>query len=214
MFSLISAIFNNHVLEQLLKQDLLTGWFLIGVVVYLETALVFMLFLPVDSLLLTAGAFVASQHASLALPLVIFSVAAWLGDTTAFSLVHNRLGRRLAGEKWVAPGKLERTRHFFKRYGVLTVIAGRFVGFVRSVTPLAAGLSRMPALRYLSVDTIGCVAWAFSLLKIGDGLGKIYWVQLHLTGLTLTLVLGTLLVCLTQAAMVYLGRRNKRNRPV
>lgn len=210
MYPLIFAIFDNHSLEQLLKHNLLTGWFLIGAVVYLETALIFMLFLPVDSLLLTAGAFVGTQHASLALPVLIFSIGALMGDTTAFSLVHNRFGRKLVSDKWVPPHKLERTRLFFKKYGSIAVVACRFVGFVRSVSPLAAGLSRMHALRFLTFDAIGCVAWTTTLLMIGDRLGKISWVQLHLTALSVALVLGTLLVCAIQGGMLYVSRRNRR----
>jgi membrane-associated protein len=210
MHELISAIFDNHSLEQLLKRDLLTGWFLIGVVVYLETALIFMLFLPVDTLLFAAGAFIATQHVSLVLPILIFSVAAWLGDTTAFGLARNRFGHRLTSDTWIPPHKLERTKSFLKKYGSAAVVACRFVGFVRSISPLVAGLSKMPALRFVSYDAIGCVAWTASLLLVGYRLGKISWVQLHLTALSLTLVLGTVLVCVIQGVFLLASRRARR----
>jgi len=207
MTSLIAWMFNEHGVEILLNQNPLTGWLIIGAVVYLETAVIFMLFLPVDSLLLAAGAFLAAQQASLVLPVAIFSMSALLGDTTAFSLAHSRFGRAMTQGKWVSRVKINRTRAFFKKYGAVAIIACRFIGFARSFSPLAAGLSRIGIKRYIAYDAIGCVAWTIALLMLGHRLGRISWVQMHLTGLSVALVVAAMLVFAVQGVMLYVSKR-------
>jgi membrane-associated protein len=207
MNSLISWVFNDHGVEQLLEHHLLTGWLMIGAVVYLETALIFMVFLPVDSLLIAAGAFLGAQHASMALPVAVLSIAALMGDTTAFALAHSHFGNALIKEKWVSRRKIEQTRLFFRKYGPAAIIVCRFIGFVRSVSPLAAGVSRIGVTRYLTSDAVGCVAWTATILTLGYRLGKISWVQLHLTVLSVALVLVALLVVAVQGLMLYVSKR-------
>jgi membrane-associated protein len=206
MTSTFAWIFNDHGVEHLLQHDLLTGWFTIGAVVYFETAIIFLLFLPVDSLVFAAGAFVGAKHGSIALPVLIFSIAALLGDVTAFTFAHSRFGHAMIHGKWISRVKIQRTRTFFKKYGPAAIIACRFIGFARSFSPLAAGLSKIRASHYVMFDAIGCIAWTTLLLTIGYRLGKVSWVQLHLTFVSVVLVLAALLVFAIQGLVVYLRR--------
>jgi len=206
MNSLFAWIFNQQGLEQLLQHDQLIGWLMIGAVVYFETAIIFLLFLPVDSLVFAAGAFLGAQHASIALPAFIFSVAALMGDTTAFATSHSAFGQAIIKGKWVSQIKVERTRLFFKKYGPAAIIACRFIGFARSFSPLAAVLSKMRLSHYLICDAIGCVTWTIALLSIGYRLGKLSWVQLHLTLLSVLLVLVALMVFAMQGLVLYVRR--------
>jgi len=207
MNSLIAMVFNDQGVEKLLKHDLLIGCLLIGAAVYLETAIIFLLFLPVDSAVLAAGAFLGTRHASIVLAAAILSVAALMGDTTAFAFARSPFGNAIIQGKWVSRIKIERTRSFFKKYGPVAIVACRFIGFARSFSPLAAGLSRIRVTQYLAYDAIGCVAWTTTLLSIGYRLGKVSWVQAHLALLSVMLVLTALLVFAVQGLVLYLKRR-------
>jgi membrane-associated protein len=207
MTALFYSIFNEQGMQRLLHHDTLTAWMLIGATIYLETALIFLLFLPVDSLIFAAGAFVSAQHGSIALPTAIFSLFALGGDATSFAFAHSRFGKNFIRSKWVSRVKIARTRLFFQKYGLFAIFGCRFIGFARSFSPLAAGLSRVRVGRYLLCDSIACVAWTSTLLLIGYRAGKVSWIQLHLGTLSVVLIMITLLVCAVQGLAALLRKR-------
>lgn len=151
------------------------------IVIFIETGLVIMPFLPGDSLLFMAGMFAAKGNLSLALILSLLFFAAVLGDNVNY-WVGRKLGLgvfewKIRGRQLVKPSYLEKTEQFFEKRGVAAIIMARFVPIVRTFTPFAAGVGKMKYRTFLLYDLIGGFLWIFSMTLAGYFLGEIKWIR-------------------------------------
>jgi len=153
-------------------------------VIFIETGLVAMPFLPGDSLLFTAGLFAASGDLNLSALLILLFIAAVLGDNCNYWIgrkVGLRVftvkfkGRQLVNEKY-----LIQTEAFFNKNGVKAIIMARFVPFVRTFAPFAAGIGKMDYKKFLLFDLLGGFLWIFSLILAGYLLGEVEWIRDHI----------------------------------
>lgn len=167
-------------------------------VLFLETGLVIMPFLPGDSLLFAAGLF-AHPGKGLSLPLLLFGLpfASVLGDTVNFH-IGKWLGTRfLFKAKFFKPQWLDKTRHFYEKHGTKTIILGRFVPIVRTVAPFVAGMDAMPFSKYLPRCILGSFIWVWVCVGAGYLLGEIPWVrenfELVILGVVILSVIGIVL---------------------
>ncbi|MFY7667640.1 MAG: VTT domain-containing protein, partial [Crocinitomicaceae bacterium] len=153
-------------------------------VIFIETGLVAMPFLPGDSLLFTAGLFAASGDLNLTALLILLFIAAVLGDNCNYWIgrkVGLRVftvkfkGRQLVNEKY-----LVQTEAFFEKNGVKAIIMARFVPFVRTFAPFAAGIGKMDYRKFLLFDLLGGFLWIFSLTIAGYLLGEVEWIREHI----------------------------------
>ncbi len=153
-------------------------WALIGLalIVFAECGLLLGFFLPGDSLLFTAGLFVAQGaiQAPLWLVCVILVVAAFVGNVVGYYIgraagpaIFDKPESRLFKPKHVA-----RTQEFFDKYGTRAIVLGRFVPIVRTFITVMAGVGRMDARRYLTYSAIGGVLWAAGVTALGFWLGQ------------------------------------------
>jgi len=150
-------------------------------IIFSETGLVFMAFLPGDSLLFIAGA-VAAGGALQAIPLALtIAVAAVLGNTVNFAL-GSWFGHKIYDGSigWINRSSLERTRGFFERHGGKTLVAARFIPVVRSFAPLVAGASGMGARRFHAFSICGALLWSVLLVGGGYLFGNVPVVRDHL----------------------------------
>jgi membrane-associated protein len=156
-------------------------------VIFIETGLVVMPFLPGDSLLFTAGLFAAPSltgvpgDLNILLLLPLLFVAAVLGDNVNY-WIGRKLGLgvfnwKIKGKQLVKKEYLEKTELFFEKNGTKAIIMARFVPLVRTFTPFAAGVGRMNYKKFFSFDVIGGVLWIFSLTLAGYFLGNISWIK-------------------------------------
>lgn len=151
------------------------------IVIFIETGLVIMPFLPGDSLLFMAGMFAAKGNLSLALILSSLFFAAVLGDNVNY-WIGRKLGLgvfewKIRGRQLVKPSYLEKTEQFFEKRGVAAIIMARFVPIVRTFTPFAAGVGKMKYRTFLLYDIIGGFLWIFSMTLAGYFLGEIKWIR-------------------------------------
>lgn len=153
-------------------------------VIFIETGLVAMPFLPGDSLLFTAGLFAASGELNLSLLLVLLFFAAvlgdncnyWIGRKAGLKVFMIKLkGRQIVNEKY-----LEQTEAFFEKNGIKAIIMARFVPFVRTFAPFAAGIGKMDYRKFLLFDILGGFLWIFSLTIAGYLLGEVEWIRKHI----------------------------------
>lgn len=161
----------------------LGAWALVGLalIVFAECGLLLGFFLPGDSLLFTAGLFVAQGaiRSPLWVVCLVLVVAAMLGNVVGYWLgraagpaVFDRPRSRL-----FKPEHVERTQAFFDKYGNRAIVLGRFVPIVRTFITVMAGVGRMDARRYLLYSLIGGVAWAAGVTLLGYWLGQIPFVR-------------------------------------
>ena len=153
-------------------------------VIFIETGLVAMPFLPGDSLLFTAGLFAASGELNLSYLLILLLIAAVLGDNCNY-WIGRKIGLRVFELKFRAKPiinkkYLDQTELFFEKNGVKAIIMARFVPFVRTFAPFAAGIGKMNYNRFFLFDLLGGFLWIFSLTLAGYLLGEVEWIRKHI----------------------------------
>lgn len=160
-------------------------YLILFLIIFVETGLVVMPFLPGDSLLFAAGAFCAGvigadgETASLNLWLVLglLTVAAILGDTLNYYLGKNIglkiLGLQFRGKPLVNRKYIEQTQAFYQKNGPKTIIIARFVPIVRTFAPFVAGIGSMNYSTFIKYNIIGAVVWVFGLTLMGYFFGNI-----------------------------------------
>lgn len=180
-------------------------------VIFIETGLVAMPFLPGDSLLFTAGLFAASGDLNLSALLILLFIAAVLGDNCNYWIgrkVGLRVftikfkGRQLVNEKY-----LVQTEAFFEKNGVKAIIMARFVPFVRTFAPFAAGIGKMDYRKFLLFDLLGGFLWIFSLTLAGYLLGEVEWIREHID----IVCLGIIFISILPMLINFISSRLKKD---
>lgn len=158
-------------------------------IIFVETGVVVMPFLPGDSLLFAAGAFCAGivgesgELASLNLwiVLILLIVAAILGDATNY-LIGKKIGLKLlkwkiGGRQLVKQSYIDQTHDFFEKHGPKTIIIARFVPIVRTFAPFVAGIGEMTYGKFIRYNFIGGFVWVVSLTLLGYFFGNLTFVR-------------------------------------
>ena len=171
---------------------------LIGVVlvVFIETGLLFP-FLPGDSLLFTAGMLVAQDEIGVPLWLLCVSLAAaaFLGDQVAFAIGRKagpRIFRR-PDSRFFKQQYIDQTYAYFDRYGGRTIIIARFVPFVRTYAPVAAGVGNMRYRHFVTYNVVGALLWGVGVTVLGYLLGNVAFIKANIE-LILIAVVGLSLI--------------------
>jgi membrane-associated protein len=155
---------------------------LLFAIIFVETGVVVMPFLPGDSLLFVVGAMCAHGLMSLPLVLVLLWLAAVLGNQSNYA-IGRLVGPRVFGWKnsrWFNKRAFDQAHAFYERYGGVTIIAARFMPFVRTFAPFVAGVAAMTRSRFTLYDVSGGALWIASITLAGYLFGNIPWVKDHL----------------------------------
>lgn len=179
-------------------------------VIFIETGLVAMPFLPGDSLLFTAGLFAASGELDLVKLLMLLFIAAVLGDNSNY-WIGRKVGLRIFSWKikdrsLVNKKYLDQTELFFEKNGVKAIIMARFVPFVRTFAPFAAGVGKMNYRTFFLFDLLGGFLWIFSLTIAGYMLGEVKWIREHIDLVCLGIIFISILPMIISFAK---GKLNK-----
>lgn len=159
-------------------------YLILFMVIFIETGLVAMPFLPGDSLLFTAGLFARSGYLDYPLLMLLLFIAAVAGDNSNY-WIGRTIGLKVFQYKFrgtpiVKKEYLDKTHDFFEKYGKSAIILARFVPFVRTFAPFTAGLGRMTYSTYLLFDILGGAIWIGSLTTAGYLLGEVEWIRKHI----------------------------------
>lgn len=174
-------------------------------IIFVETGLVVMPFLPGDSLLFAAG-MIASQESisdhgfvcpnvlEIGLLIPMFILAAFLGDNTNY-FIGNRVGVRIFDLKipFLKKEYLARTEEFFHKHGGKTIIIARYIPIVRTFTPFVAGMGSMPYRKFILYSVLGATVWVTLFTLLGYFLGNIPWVKANLKLVVLGIIATSVL---------------------
>lgn len=153
-------------------------------IIFAECGLLIGFFLPGDSLLFVVGLFIAAGviQVNIVVACILLALAAFLGNAVGFWIgwkagpaVFKRDDSRLFKRVYV-----ERTHHFFERYGARAIILARFVPIVRTFITVVAGVGHMKPSRYLAFSAIGAVLWGAGVTILGYFLGTIPFIKDHI----------------------------------
>ena len=164
---------------------------LLFLIVFTETGLVVMPFLPGDSLLFVVGALASSGAISLPIAIGVLLFAAIAGDQVNYS-IGRRVGPRVFGwekSRLFNRQAFDHAHAFYERHGGITIIAARFMPFVRTFAPFVAGVSEMNRRRFTAYNVAGAVLWIVSLTLAGYLFGNIPFVKDNLTKFIWALIL-------------------------
>jgi len=157
-------------------------------IIFVETGLVIMPFLPGDSLLFAVGAFCASGSLDLLTSLILLFIAAFLGDTLNY-FIGKSLGEKVLSEAFFETKagqsifrtiflKLLKREHilsaqaFYEKHGGKTIIIARFIPIIRTFAPFVAGVSKMNYSKFISYNIIGGLLWVIGLTMLGYFFGN------------------------------------------
>ena len=164
------------------------------VVIFVETGLVIMPFLPGDSLLFAAGALSASLNAfNIWYLWILMVIAAFVGDTVNYSIGYY-LGDKIYNKsqvpknnfqtssklqitniikKFIKQEHIDKAQAFYEKYGGKAIVLARFVPIVRTFAPFVAGVSKMNYGKFISYNFVGGLAWVTAFLMAGFFFGNI-----------------------------------------
>jgi membrane-associated protein len=178
-----------HLGQIISTYGLVTYLILFGTI-FVETGLVFVPFLPGDSLLFAAGALAALGSFNIWLLVPLMMLAAILGDTINYWIGHF-FGQKLVDNPHVPIKKehIEETQRFFDRHGGKTIILARFVPIVRTFAPFVAGIGKMRYSEFISYNIIGGTAWVALATLTGFFFGNIPFVKHNFSVVVLGIVI-------------------------
>lgn len=182
---------------------------LLFAIIFAETGLVVLPFLPGDSLLFIAGTVVASASLNVHVLVALLIVAAILGDSLNYS-IGRYLGPKVfdrPDSRWIKQDYLRRTQAFYDKYGAVTIIIGRFIPIIRTFAPFLAGVAEMRYRQFLAYNVIGGVLWVASLVYAGYIFGNIPWVKQNLTLIVVGIVAISLAPAIATFASEWRARR-------
>jgi membrane-associated protein len=149
-------------------------------VIFIETGVVIMPFLPGDSLLFATGAISANAQNGITplLMYVVLAVAAVLGDTANYWIGHF-IGPKVfsSDSRWFKRKYLERTQAFYDKHGGKTIFLARFIPIIRTFAPFVAGVGKMRYSYFISYNVIGGIVWTGLFLGAGFFFGSLPFVQ-------------------------------------
>ena len=164
---------------------------LLFLVIFVETGLVVMPFLPGDSLLFVVGALAGAGLMSYPLVLALLLIAAVAGNQTNYA-IGRALGPKVFGweqSRWFNKRAFEQAHAFYEKYGGVTIVAARFMPFLRTFAPFVAGVAQMTRRKFTFFDVTGGALWVGSLVSAGYLFGNIPWVAAHLSKIVWAMIL-------------------------
>ncbi|MFC4434421.1 VTT domain-containing protein [Cupriavidus respiraculi] len=159
---------------------------LLFAIVFAETGLVILPFLPGDSLLFIAGAFCATGAMNEWVLIGLLLIAA-IGGNTVNYFVGSWIGPKVFDHQWrfLDQQALRRTHDFYERHGGKTLVIARFIPIVRTFAPFVAGVSQMTFARFQLFNVIGAVIWVVGLVFAGYFFGNLPFIKQYLNVIVL-----------------------------
>ncbi len=178
-------------------------------IIFCETGFVITPFLPGDSLLFAAGALAAQEAFHISWLLISLIIAAILGDTVNY-WVGRKLGNAILHSPsrllQIKPEHLNKTQHFFNKYGSKAIVMAGFAPMVRTIAPFIAGVGNMDYATFIKYNVIGGVSWVSLFLLLGYFFGNVPFIKEHFS----FIIIAIIFISLVPIGLEYFRSRNGR----
>ena len=169
------------------------GWVyaLLFLIIFAETGLVVMPFLPGDSLLFVVGALAGAGLMSYPLVMGLLLLAAVAGDQVNYS-IGRYIGPKVFAwpeSRWFNRRAFAQAHAFYERYGGITLVLARFMPFLRTFVPFVAGVAEMSRPKFSFYNVVGALLWVLGLVTAGYAFGNVPWVQANLSKIIWAMVI-------------------------
>ena len=164
---------------------------LLFMIIFVETGVVVMPFLPGDSLLFVVGAMCGAGLMSYPLAVDLLLVAAILGDQCNYS-IGRYFGPKVfqwEQSRFFNKAAFDKAHNFYETYGGFTIIAARFMPFLRTFVPFVGGVAEMNRAKFTFFNIVGAVLWVVGICTAGYFLGSIPWVKMNLDKIIWAMIL-------------------------
>jgi membrane-associated protein len=171
---------------------------LLFLIVFVETGLVVMPFLPGDSLLFMVGTLAAVDAMSLPVAISVLLLAAILGDQLNYT-IGRYFGPKVfqwEDSRWFSRKGFDAAHAFYEKHGGVTIILARFMPFIRTFAPFVAGVAEMNRSTFTFYNVVGALIWVVGLCVAGYLFGNIPFVQQHLSKIILAMIIVPGLIAL------------------
>ena len=183
-------------------------YLILFLIIFMETGLVVVPFLPGDSLLFAVGALSAIGGLNIFISLAILSVAAILGDSVNYSIGKN-FGRKLLGKsRLIKASHVEKTEEFYARHGAKAIVLARFMPIVRTFIPFVAGIGTMHYRKFLFYNVIGGLAWVFIFVSAGYFFGNVPFIKENFE----YVIIAIILISLVPSVVVFIREKLKNRK--
>lgn len=213
MNEIFDILFNtNQALYTIVSENVYEAYFILFLIIFLETGLIIFPFLPGDGLLFSAGVIAASSDLNIFILVPILIIAAIAGNYFNYS-VGKKIGEKIEHghngyiHRYLIKS-IVKTRHFYEKYGRRSIIIGRFFPVIRTYIPFLAGTVKFDYQEFGRDTVIGSLIWVPFFTFTGFFLGEITWIQDNFELIFLGLIVVTLIPFVATAVKMILKKRN------
>ena len=188
----------DRYLEAFVAQHAAWVYALLFLIIFVETGVVVMPFLPGDSLLFIVGAMCGAGLMNLPLVMGLLLAAAILGDQTNYT-IGRYFGPKVfqwEDSRFFNRQAFDQAHAFYEKYGGITIILARFMPFVRTFVPFVAGVAEMTRHKFTLYNVVGGFIWVVGLTLAGYLFGNLPFVQTHLSKIIWALIVVPGLIAL------------------
>jgi membrane-associated protein len=200
----------DRYLNLVFSQYNIAAYFLLFLIIFMETGFVVTPFLPGDSIIFATAALAATGEAvSIPITLLLFYVAAVGGDTVNYHfgyMLRQKVQRR-EKIRFVKMEYIDRTQAFFERHGGMTITIARFIPIIRTFAPFVAGVGSMRYKRFLKYNIAGGISWVTFFFVIGYFFGNIPFVKNHFS----LVVIAIIFISVVPIAVTFINSKLKKS---
>lgn len=212
MHEIFEILFHtNQALYAIVSENVNEAYFVLFMIIFLETGLIVFPFLPGDGLLFSAGVIAASSQLNILILVPILIIAAIVGNYFNYS-IGKQVGNRIEHsenrfvQKYLVKSIIE-TRKFYQKHGKKSIIIGRFFPVIRTYIPFLAGTVKFDYPMFGRYTVIGSVIWVPFFTLTGYFLGEIPWIRDNFEIIFLGLIIVTLIPFFYTATKMFLMRK-------
>lgn len=182
---------------------------IIFLIIFLETGLVVTPFLPGDSIIFASGALAGIGAMNIFYLLIIFYVAAVLGDTANY-YIGKKIGSQVMKKenvKFINKNYLIKANNYYEKHGAITIVLSRFIPIIRTFAPFVAGIAEMKYSIFIKYNLIGGLLWVLLFLIGGFALGNLPIVKNNFS----IIVIGIIIISVIPAIVTFIKEKQESN---